>query len=84
MARIAACVVLIYLSAYCITLNADENHEHSNVDDEIQKPSYKSPQPSGFAYLAENFDSEERFKNSWLVSEAKKDDTDEDIAAYTG
>lgn len=84
MARIAACVVLVYLSAYCITLNADESHEHSSVNDEIQKPSYKSPNPSGFAYLAENFDSEERFKNSWLLSEAKKNDIDEDIAAYTG
>lgn len=84
MARIAACVVLVYLSAYCITLNADESHEHSSVNDEIQKPSYKSPNPSGFAYLAENFDSEERFKKTWLLSEAKKNDIDEDIAAYTG
>lgn len=83
MARFVACVVLIYLSAYCNTINADENHD-SDANDEIQKPVYKSPQPSGFAYLAENFDSEERFRNSWLLSEAKKDDIDDNIAKYDG
>ncbi|EZA54227.1 Calnexin [Ooceraea biroi] len=85
MARIVACVVLVYLGVCCNILNADENHEnHDNVSDAIQKPPYKSPEPSGFAYLADNFDSEERFKDTWILSEAKKDDIDEDIAQFDG
>jgi len=82
MARIIASVVLIYLSIYCNVLNADENHD--NISDAIQKPSYKSPKPSGFAHLAEDFDNEEKFRNSWILSEAKKDDIEEDIAKYDG
>ncbi|XP_018046294.1 PREDICTED: calnexin isoform X1 [Atta colombica] len=77
MARIIACVVLVCLNACCI-LSVDED------SDAIQKPTYKSPEPSGFAHLAENFDSEERFRNVWVLSEAKKDDIDEDIAKYDG
>ncbi|XP_028047243.1 calnexin isoform X2 [Monomorium pharaonis] len=82
MARIVACVVLVCLSA-CSILSADESSD-SNAGDAIQKPAYKSPEPSGFTYLAEHFDSEERFTNSWVLSEAKKDDIDEDIAKYDG
>jgi len=81
MARIVACVLLVCLSACCNILNADE---YSDVNDAISKPAYKSPEPSGFAHLAEHFDSEERFRNTWVLSEAKKDDTDEDIAKYDG
>ncbi|KYN19040.1 Calnexin [Trachymyrmex cornetzi] len=77
MARIVACLVLVCLNACCI-LSADED------SDAIQKPTYKSPEPSGFAHLAENFDSEERFRNVWILSEAKKDGIDEDIAKYDG
>lgn len=83
MAKIVACIVLIYLSAYCSILNADENSD-SNVSDEIQKPLYKSPEPSGLVYLAEHFDSEESFRKSWVLSETKKDEIDEDIAKYDG
>lgn len=83
MARIVVCVVLVYLSAFCSILNADEDSD-SNVSDAIRKPTYKSPEPSDFVYLAEHFDSEESFKNSWVLSEAKKDDIDEDIAKYDG
>lgn len=83
MARIVACIVLVCLSACCNILNADEDSD-SNVSDAIQKPVYKSPEPSGFVYLAEHFDSEERFRKSWVLSEAKKDETDDDIAKYDG
>lgn len=83
MARIVACVVLVCLSACCNILNAEENSD-SNVSDAIQKPAYKSPEPSGHVYLAEHFDSEESFRNSWVLSETKKDDIDEDIAKYDG
>lgn len=82
MARIVACIVLIYLSACCNILNANEND--NNVSDEIQKPPYKSPKPEGYAYLAEDFDNEEKFKNTWILSEAKKNDIDDDIAKYDG
>lgn len=83
MARIIACVILVYLAVYCNTLDANES-DNSDVSDTIQKSSYKSPETSGFAYLAEDFDSEEKFKNVWILSEAKKDDIDEDIAKYDG
>lgn len=83
MARLVACIVLVYLGACFNILNADENYDN-NVSDVTQKPPYKSPEPSGFAHLAEHFDSEERFKNIWVLSEAKKDDIDEDIAKYDG
>ncbi|XP_032671410.1 calnexin-like isoform X2 [Odontomachus brunneus] len=82
MARLVVCMVLVYLGTCCNILNADGNHD--NVSDTIQKPPYKSPEPSGFAYLAEHFDNEERFKNTWVLSETKKDDIDEDIAKYDG
>jgi len=82
MARNVACVVLVCLSVCCGLLNADENSDH--VSDSVQKSTYKSPEPSGFAHLAEHFDSEQRFRNSWVLSEAKKDDIDEDIAKYDG
>lgn len=84
MARIVACVVLVYLGVCCNILSANEENHDNNVSDATQKPSYKSPKPSGFAYLAEDFDSEERFRNSWIASEAKKEDIDEDIAKYDG
>ncbi|XP_011871411.1 PREDICTED: calnexin isoform X2 [Vollenhovia emeryi] len=83
MARIVACVVLVCLSACCNILNADERSD-GGVSDAVQKPTYKSPAPSGPAHLAEHFDSEEIFRNSWVLSEAKKDEIDEDIAKYDG
>lgn len=83
MARLTACIVLVYLGVCCNILSADESHDN-NVSDTIQKPPYKSPEPSGYAHLAEHFDNEERFKNTWVLSEAKKDDIDEDIAKYDG
>ncbi|XP_011137857.1 calnexin isoform X2 [Harpegnathos saltator] len=83
MAKFVACIVLVYLGVCCNILNADESHDE-DVRNATHKPPYKSPEPSGFAYLAEHFDSKERFKNTWVLSEAKKDDIDEDIAKYDG
>ncbi|KAG8230108.1 hypothetical protein J437_LFUL007652 [Ladona fulva] len=45
---------------------------------------YSSPVPSGRVYLAETFDDPQIFKKKWILSEAKKDDTDENIAKYDG
>lgn len=84
MARIVACVILItFLSARFNILNANEKHDN-DFSDEIQEPPYNSPEPSGFVYLAENFDDEEKFKNTWVLSEAKKENIDEDIAKFDG
>ncbi|PNF39812.1 Calnexin [Cryptotermes secundus] len=50
------------------------------VDDII----YRSPTPSGNVYFAEHFDDINQFNKKWTLSEAKKDDTDDDIAKYDG
>ncbi|XP_012215991.1 calnexin isoform X2 [Linepithema humile] len=84
MARIIACVILITFLSVCFNiLNANGKHDE-DFSDEIQEPPYKSPEPSGFVYLAENFDDEEKFKNTWVLSEAKKENIDEDIAKFDG
>ncbi|XP_011690210.1 PREDICTED: calnexin [Wasmannia auropunctata] len=83
MARIVACIVLVCLSVCCRLLNADKNSDN-NISDAIQKSNYESPEVFGFAHLAEHFDSEERFRKAWMLSETRKDDIDEDIAKYDG
>ncbi|XP_020706307.2 calnexin-like isoform X2 [Athalia rosae] len=45
---------------------------------------YRSPTLSGFAYLAEHFDDPGHFKKQWIISEAKKDNINEEIAKYDG
>jgi calnexin len=35
-------------------------------------------------YFAEHFDDVNQFSKKWILSEAKKDDTDDDIAKYDG
>ncbi len=45
---------------------------------------YTSPQPSGHYHFAENFDDIQAFKKNWVLSEAKKEGIDEDIAKYDG
>jgi len=84
MARIIACVILLTFLSVCFdTLDASEKHD-DDFSDEVQEPPYKSPEPSDFVYLAENFDNEEKFKNTWVFSEAKKENIDEDIAKFDG
>ena len=52
---------------------------------EVEETSdYSSPQPSGNYYFAENFDNPEAFTKKWVLSEAKKEGIDEDIAKYDG
>ncbi|XP_043493413.1 calnexin-like isoform X1 [Polistes fuscatus] len=83
MAKIVACALLIYLSLICNILNANEQHDN-DIKDTNTRSTYQSPKPSGFAYLAEHFDNRERFDTAWVLSEAKKDHIDEDIAKYDG
>lgn len=83
MAKIIACVSLIYLSIFCNILDANEQH-NDDIKDTNSESIYQSPKPSGFTYLAEHFDNKEQFKTTWVLSEAKKEDIDEDIAKYDG
>ncbi|XP_077429542.1 calnexin isoform X2 [Vanacampus margaritifer] len=48
----------------------------------VPKVTYKAPEPMGEHYFAESFD--RGTLDSWVLSRAKKDDTDEDIAKYDG
>ncbi|XP_050493149.1 calnexin-like isoform X1 [Bombus huntii] len=82
MARLVANLI-IYLCLLCSIIKANESGD-SNVQDTAAKVVYKTPEISGFAYLVETFDNEEKFKKSWVLSEAKKDSVDEDIAKYDG
>ncbi|XP_066583292.1 calnexin-like [Prorops nasuta] len=85
MAQIITYVTFICLTIFSIGLYANDDQK-INIDEETKtvKPSYKSPIVSGFAYLTEDFDNEERFKNNWILSEAKKEGIDADIAKYDG
>lgn len=52
---------------------------------EVEETSaYSSPQPNGNYYFAEHFDDPQEFKKKWVLSEAKKEGIDEDIAKYDG
>ncbi|XP_024942816.1 calnexin isoform X2 [Cephus cinctus] len=76
---------LALLCLFCAQLATSENHVHDiDANDTPPKPAYKSPEPSGSVYLAENFDDDKLFKQKWILSEAKKEDIDEDIAKYDG
>ncbi|KAK6637334.1 hypothetical protein RUM44_007749 [Polyplax serrata] len=45
---------------------------------------YVSPNPSGNFYLAENFDDINGYKRKWILSQAKKNGIDEELAKYDG
>lgn len=82
MARLAGNSV-VFLCLLFTIISADES-EDNVVQDVPSKSVYRTPEISGFAHLVETFDDEEKFKNTWVTSEAKKDSTDEDIAKYDG
>ncbi|XP_068596286.1 calnexin [Brachionichthys hirsutus] len=48
----------------------------------VPKVTYKAPEPMGEHFIAESFDRETL--DGWVVSSAKKEDTDEDISKYDG
>ncbi|XP_063237452.1 calnexin [Bacillus rossius redtenbacheri] len=54
------------------------------VDDHMEDFAYVSPVAPNNAYLAEHFDDVEQFKKKWVLSEAKKEGIDDDIAKYDG
>ncbi|XP_042326602.1 calmegin [Sceloporus undulatus] len=63
--------------------NIGMNTQEANVDK--SRPSlevvYKTPKPTGEVYFAETFDDT---MSGWVLSQTKKEDTDEDIAKYDG
>lgn len=74
----------IYLCLLFSFIKANENDDSNVQDTTATKVVYKTPEVSGFVYLVETFDDEEKFKSTWVLSEAKKDSVDEDIAKYDG
>ncbi|XP_008103057.2 calnexin isoform X1 [Anolis carolinensis] len=48
----------------------------------LPKVTYSAPVPTGEVYFAENFD--KGTLEGWVLSKAKKDDTDDEIAKYDG
>lgn len=82
MARLVANLI-IYLCLLYNSINANESDDN-NDQNVASKIIYKRPEITGFAYLIETFDDEEKFKEHWILSEAKKDSIDEDIAKYDG
>lgn len=71
--------------AICV-LCAVSAHDTDDLEptDIEAKAVYKRPVPLGPVLLAENFDDIDKFKSKWIISQAKKDDIDEDIAKYDG
>jgi calnexin len=61
--------------------DGDEAKEELKLPEE--RPVYKTPEVKGEAYFVETFDTDV-IGTKWILSEAKKDDTDEDIAKYNG
>ncbi|XP_058791116.1 calnexin-like isoform X2 [Phymastichus coffea] len=55
-----------------------------NEPDEPPVATYESPRPIAPVLLAENFDDKDQFEKTWVKSQAKKEDIDEDIAKYDG
>ncbi|XP_049488123.1 calmegin [Panthera onca] len=86
----------LYLGLLFISINAefmddggemedfDENSEEIDVNEgELSSEiKYKTPQPIGEVYFTETFDSGRLA--GWVLSKAKKDDTDEEISIYDG
>ncbi|XP_023238032.1 calnexin-like, partial [Centruroides sculpturatus] len=85
------CVIALIL--LCTTL-ADDIDDDVTVEekDEVSEEKasaaeeilYTTPRPIGNYYLAEHFDDREDFSKRWIISEAKKDGIEENIAKYNG
>ncbi|XP_015716544.1 calmegin isoform X6 [Coturnix japonica] len=61
----------------------DEESQQADVDKEESSLGvvYRTPKPTGDVYFAETFDGA---LTGWVLSEAKKEDTDDNIAKYDG
>lgn len=78
MAKLTASSLVLFI---LITGICAHDQDFSDADD---NKVYTSPIVTGFAYLAEHFDDADGFSSTWIKSEAKKEEIDEDIAKYDG
>ncbi|XP_053151164.1 calnexin isoform X2 [Hemicordylus capensis] len=60
----------------------EELKHEASTPPPLPKVTYKAPVPTGEVYFAENFD--KGTFEGWVVSKAKKEDTDDEIAKYDG
>ncbi|XP_044129194.1 calnexin-like [Bufo gargarizans] len=62
--------------------DSEEPEPETSTPPPAPKVTYKMPVPIGEVYVAESFD--KGTLDGWVLSKAKKDDTDDDIAKYDG
>lgn len=62
--------------------DSEESKPEVSTPHPAPKVTYQAPVPAGDVYLAESFD--KGTLDGWILSRAKKDDTDEEIAKYDG
>ncbi|XP_048343873.1 calnexin [Sphaerodactylus townsendi] len=60
----------------------EELKHEASTPPPLPKVTYKAPVPTGEVYFAENFD--KGTLAGWILSKAKKEDTDDEIAKYDG
>lgn len=85
--------VVILLLLVCASL-ADDPDDDVTIEEKeevvSEEPSvveeilYTTPRPAGNYHLAEHFDDREDFAKRWILSEAKKEGIEENIAKYNG
>ncbi|XP_062707656.1 calnexin isoform X1 [Aedes albopictus] len=81
-----ACILLLTNLTYAdddgVTVETEEDTSESSAANDL---SYESPyaDPAKF-YFADHFDDLEQFASKWIKSQAKKDDTADEIAKYDG
>lgn len=81
-----ACILLLTNLTYAdddgVTVETEEDTSDSSAANDL---SYESPyaDPAKF-YFADHFDDLEQFASKWIKSQAKKDDTADEIAKYDG
>ncbi|XP_069619709.1 calnexin isoform X1 [Ranitomeya imitator] len=62
--------------------DAEDLTPETSASPPAPKVTYKAPVPNGDVYVAESFD--KGTLEGWVLSKAKKDDTDDEIAKYDG
>lgn len=70
-------LVTLFLNIHC-------DEEQVEVNTEPEMPQYKKPEPNGPYHFLETFEADTPETSDWVISRAKKDDVDEQIAKYNG
>lgn len=97
-AKLLVCLLLTSILSTVSVTAQDDDFEDEEEDGVIEvesdetpaqepvfaKPKYVKPVASGNTFFTEPFDSETDFNIKWVLSQAKKADTDEAIAKYDG